>query len=90
MEATTYAVFRSINEGINTIEPLTVGQLGILEEELAVRGSIVMKDGEKMKNQHENGICCNELGKKRTRGGKIHRKTVSADCMKKGRMLQRN
>lgn len=48
--------FWRINEGINTIEQLRVGQLGILEEELAVRGSIVMKDGEKMKNQHENGI----------------------------------
>lgn len=71
-------------------EWLTAGQLRILEEECAVRGSIVMKDGGKMKTQDVNGICCNELGKKRSRGGKVQRKTVSAHCVKKGRVLQRN
>lgn len=49
-EATIYTVFISINEGINTIEWLTVGQLRILEEECAVRRSIVMKDLEKDEN----------------------------------------
>lgn len=85
VEATIYKVFRIINEWINTIERLTAGQLRILEEECAVRGSLVMKDGEKMKTPDENGICCNELGKKRSRGGTVQRKTVSAHCMKKGK-----
>lgn len=49
-----------------------------------------MKDGECMKNHDEDGIHCNELGKKRNKGEKVQRTTVSAHCMKKGRMLQRN
>lgn len=36
-------LFRGINEGINTIEWLIAGQLRILGEECAVRGSTVMK-----------------------------------------------
>lgn len=82
-EITIYTVFRSINEGMNAIECLTAGQLRILEEEYAVRGITVMKDGEKKKNQDENCICFNELGKKTRRGEKAQRMTMSAFCVKK-------